>query len=253
MVRPLMVASSYLVAVFDVVDAYARDRKTAGPHPRPFSRVRFEAVGIKAANGERRWDPPRALHVTRSVSGAYVFAAELEPAVRGTDRELVIPAAGESLRLCVRGCAAGYRTTDPQDVAVPPRAVAPAPAVKPAIIPFELGPGADYPIERFALPPASRGPRLVRGVARDTDGELLAEVEVRLDVGGEHVDRYPATTETGQFFFVVSASAPAGPIDISGTRRVNAPDGTTTELTRPAVLKTGEPPDDRLITATITF
>lgn len=189
--------------IFDLEDAFARDRGLRGEHPRPLGDVRFLLVD-RHVNGDRvPLDPPYELIVRRSPSGYDLFFGEVWVERPGGRRRQRLPEGTYQLNVetafyQIEEAAVTFPMEDPQQA-----------------IAISLHPGYNYPFANATnLPlstngafPSWRGPTLIRGSLYHTDGSPVQNATVTLaepDVTSQPTYR---TEAGGQWLLIVPVEA----------------------------------------------
>lgn len=191
------------IRVFDLEDAFARDRRLGGPHPRPFEPIRFSLLGGTMAGVETRFDPPLSLVVRRNGSGYHLFFGRVRLA-DGTIVQQPLPEGAYRLRI-ESGL---YRPTELANVDLP----ASDPSTPYAV---DLLPGVGYPFPVPAALTSARVPTLLRGTVRQTDGRPVADALVKI-LAEPAVEPYRTDT-SGQWVLLFPDDQPAGLVTLSVT------------------------------------
>lgn len=154
--------------VFDLVDLFLRERRTAGPRPRVRGRVRYRVVATEAGGVRTSLDAPLDMVMTRNTSGYDLWFGEVtrdgETARRY--RPLLPPA------LVVEIDADRYQRVETLVTALP----VPDPPRRLALLP-----GATYEFPTTTTLPGGTGPTLLRGTLRRPDGTGIPGARVRVD------------------------------------------------------------------------
>ena len=194
-------------AIFDLEDAYARDRGVLGPHPRIDGPVRLLLVGRMTPAGREEIAPAPELELRRNDRGYDLFFG----IVRSPGAERTHLDEGTYV---VRVDTDGrYQRAERADVRIPEPAV---PYV------FDLAPGHAYAFPSGSSVPRSLGPTLLRGALQGPDGAGLADATVEV-VGV--TERY-LTDRSGQWVLVFPDGQASGDVTV----RFGLPDGSTTDV-----------------------
>lgn len=202
--------------VFDLEDAYARERKVRGRHPRPIGPVRLYVVG-RMANGDRQdLHKPLELVVRRNPSGYYLFFGLVRLPNGRTHRSYladgtyVDSATRRSYlddgKYVVRVESRYYQPVE-QEVDLP----MPEPKEPTSI---DLSPGYAYPFPKTSTRPDGGGPTLLRGSVHYADGRGIAEVKI--EVVGQEEPAY-WTDGSGQWVLVFPDTQPPGDVTVRFT------------------------------------
>jgi hypothetical protein len=198
------------VLVFDPVDRYARDRRLAGPNPRPLGRVAYRLVA-QVVGGVRQDlqlpdDHPVGLRVVTSRSGYDAFFGTVTLA----DGRSVLAELPDG-RYVVQAGSPLYQRGERDDILVPP--AAPTTAYR-----FDLEPGYAYPFPVTSTLGQGRGPTLLRGAVHDAAGDGVEGVLVQVPTGSNAY----RTDRSGRWVLAFPDSQPAGTVTV----RFTFPDGT---------------------------
>jgi hypothetical protein len=230
--------------IFNVEDAFARERLGGGSHPRPFEPLRFLLVARLTPGPREAYMPEKELAVTRNSSGYHIFFGE-ERLVGGSLRRLELLAGTYLIRVTGQL----YQTLQRQ-VVVPmpnPNDVDPAspdPARRDPLsgYSFDLQPAASDPFPSSAQlrpelaagcvedPRASRqAPTLLRGSLHDRGGQPVVGARVQV----ERLSNIYETTESGDWVLWFSDANPIGLVTV----RVDYPDGRRADVTNVCVTR----------------
>lgn len=188
--------------IFDLEDAFARQRGVNGPHPRPSGEFVFSVVGTMVGGVRQPITPPLQLKVLTNPSGYQLFfgtAASQDQSGRSASLS-----AGQYV---VRVDSDFYQRAERTDVTIPSIFAPKAPAsslIAPYL--FDLQPGYAYPFPSVSTLPNGGGTTLLRGVLRTADGTGIAGATVQVvgqsntyttDESGQWVLVFPDTQATG--------------------------------------------------------
>jgi len=150
--------------IFDLEDAFARQRGVNGPHPRPSGKINFSVVGTMVAGARQPITPPLPLKVLANPSGYHLFFGT--SALRGPQRSTSLPAG----QYVVRVDSDFYQRSERTDITLP-SVFSPKGPVAPLIAPyfFDLQPGYAYPFPSVSTLPNGSGTTLLRGVLRGAE------------------------------------------------------------------------------------
>lgn len=147
--------------VLDVEDAYAREVRTSGRHPRPIGPVRFTIVGTMAGAVRTEFAEPLELAPTRNPSGYQLFFDQVRLA-NGQTRRIDLPPATYILRVSTPDTNF-YQTVERTDLTLP--------LARGATFAIDLLPGYAYPFPAPGTFRTGRGAGLVRGSFVNARGE----------------------------------------------------------------------------------
>lgn len=154
--------------VFDLVDRFARDRGTAGPHPRVRGPVRYRIVATEVGGVRTELAEPFDMVMVRNVAGYDVWFGAVTrdggPATRYRPDPLlpfVVEVAAERYQRVETVIALLSRPGTPQR--------------------FVLEPGWAYEFPQATSVPGATGPTLLRGTLHWTGGTGVVGARVRVD------------------------------------------------------------------------
>lgn len=153
------------VAVFELVDRYALERGTVGPHPQALGRVRFFATALRDGRRREPLEPPLELLTRRNPSGFFLFFGQ----VRTADGVRTLEPGVYSV--AVR--ADSYQGMRRARVPLPPSDRTPLGRYR-----FRLRPGYLYPFPDGSSQPGLTAPTLLRGEVLTPDGRGVANARV---------------------------------------------------------------------------
>lgn len=200
------------VAVFELVDRYALERGTAGPHPQALGRVRFFAYARRDGRRREPLEPPLELMTRRNPSGFFLFFGQV-----------LTPDGVRTLEPAVYSVAVRseyYQGTGRARVPLPPSDRTPLGRYR-----FRLRPGYLYPFPDGSSQPGLEAPTLLRGEVLTPDGRGVANARIyawRPVPGGRSVRAALfayRTDASGQWVLVFPDELPRGEVRV----RVRAP------------------------------
>jgi hypothetical protein len=196
------------VAVLDLVDRYARDRRVWGRRPRPLGPVTVDLVADVAGGVRVPRVPPVRLLLTRNPSGYELFfGAAVGPA--GTEARLDL--AGTHV----------LRVRSPRYQAAEVTVGLPAPRTA---VELALEPGYDYPFSQVSTITGG-GQTLLRGTVHRMDGKSVAGTEVEVPAVPAVTNVY-RTDDTGRWVLIFPDSHASGPVTV----RLTGPDGVVRQV-----------------------
>jgi hypothetical protein len=204
--------------VFDLEDAFGRERGVRGPHPHALGPVKFLLAG-RFVNGVRvDFGSPLEMIIKNNPSGYHLFFGLVKSADMSVRRALV-----EGTRYIVRVESSFYQVVERDDILWPmPHPVTP--------YFFDLQPGYAYPFPRESGLGGGLGPTLLRGALLTSGGEGVAGATVRVqNRPGEY-----RTDRTGQWVLAFPDSQSFGNVILD----ISAPD-TSTQIQVIAMVEQG--------------
>jgi hypothetical protein len=161
--------------VFDLEDAFARERAVRGLHPRPIGPVRFFLIGQVVGGVRQDFPDPLELSVVRTPSGYDLFYDTVRLANRSS-RQWRLPDGVYVMRVATPDTHF-YQAAERQDVAF-------GNARAPFVFSAALQPGYGYPFPREigSIGAAEFSPSLLRGSVFDSGGTGVADVLVQAEV-----------------------------------------------------------------------
>jgi hypothetical protein len=192
--------------IFDLEDAFARQRGVNGKHPRPTGGINFSIVGTVAGGNRQPITPSLQLQVVANPSGYHLFFGGTKSLSRSRQTSGLAPG-----QYVVRVDSDFYQRTERDDVMIPSNFAAQAPQAK-SVAPyfFDLQPGYAYPFPSVSTIPGGRGPTLLRGVLRNTDGTGIAGATVQV----VNQSNAYTTDDTGQWVLVFPDSQPTAAVTV---------------------------------------
>ena len=182
--------------IFDLEDAFARERAVRGPHPRPIGPLRFFLVGEMVGGVRQDFPSPLELFVVRTPSGYDLFYETVRLADRSS-RQWRLPDGVYVMRIATPDTHF-YQTVERLDVAFGnPRT--------PFVFSADLQPGYAYPFPASIGSVGSAGfaPSLLRGGVLSTDATGVPDVLVQAEVPALNVvSSTYRTDETGEWAVV---------------------------------------------------
>jgi hypothetical protein len=192
--------------IFDLEDAFARQRGVNGPHPRPSGGLSFSVVGTMLGGVRQPITPPLQLKVLANPSGYQLFFGAAAAQNQSARSAGLSPG-----QYVVRVDSDFYQRVERTDVTIPSTFAPQAPAGS-LIAPyfFDLQPGYAYPFPSVCTLLNGAGTTLLRGVLRIADGTGVAGATVQV-VGQSN--SY-TTDESGQWVLVFPDTQPTGPVSV---------------------------------------
>lgn len=203
--------------IFDLEDRYARDRGVHGPNPRPIGPITLDVLGKFEGGNPQPLPTALGLPVVRNESGYYISFG----GAKGPDgtilRDALVPG---TYLLRIASPSHFYQPVEGNVDVHPVDEIR-----KNRVYFFDLEPGHAYPFPVESTLSGGKGPTLLRGSVRRTDGSSVAGAQVenvanaarpfKTDENGEWVLVFPDEQPTGNLSVVVTIPTDNGPAAIT--------------------------------------